>query len=70
MQVEEHKKRFMKRLTKGDASETGLVRFITPLLMNEYNGIWNVPKNEKFENRLDQFREAFPVLQDAKENGY
>jgi hypothetical protein len=29
----ENNKRFLKRLTKGDASETGLVRWVTPLLM-------------------------------------
>ena len=31
-------RRFMKRGTKGDASETGLVRFLTPVLMAEYGG--------------------------------
>lgn len=31
-------RRFVKRETKGDASETGLIRFITPILMAEYGG--------------------------------
>lgn len=70
MNEEEKGKRFMKRLTKGDASETGIVRFITPLLMNEYNGIWNEPNDNQYANltRLDQFRDSFPVLKD-KEKG-
>ena len=34
----ENEKRFMKRQTQGDASETGIVRFITPVLMQEYGG--------------------------------
>jgi len=61
----------MKRLTKGDASETGIIRFITPLLMKEYQGIWNVEKSAEFaeKTRLDQFRAAYPVLVNAaKEN--
>lgn len=70
MNEEEKGKRFMKRLTKGDASETGIVRFITPLLMNQYQGIWNEPDDNQYSNltRLDQFRDSFPVLKD-KEKG-
>jgi len=48
MKEEERGKRFLKRLTKGDASETGIVRFITPLLMSEYEGIWNVGGDPAF----------------------
>lgn len=70
MQAEEKDRRFVKRLTKGDASETGLIRFITPLLMAEYAGIWSVPKDSNFENALDQYRAAFPTLLDPKQNEY
>jgi len=38
MGVEEKKRNFMKRLTKGDASETGIVRFLTPVLMDSFGG--------------------------------
>ena len=38
MEEEERGKNFMKRMTKGDASETGIVRFLTPVLMDEYGG--------------------------------
>ena len=60
----------MKRLTKGDASETGIIRFITPLLMQEYEGIWDVPKDAKFKDTLEQYRNTFPTLKDSKDNEY
>jgi len=53
MKIEEKERRFMKRLTKGDASETGIVRFITPLLMKELDGLWDVDASDKHDNRLD-----------------
>jgi len=70
MQKKEKTRRFMKRLTKGDASETGIIRFITPLLMQEYEGIWDVPKDARFEDTLEQYRATFPTLMDSKENEY
>jgi hypothetical protein len=35
---DEEKLPFFKRKTEGDASETGLIKFIQPLLMSEYGG--------------------------------
>jgi len=66
MQEEEKGRRFLKRMTKGDASETGIVRFITPLLMTEYDGIWDQAGVADFPDRLAQFRAAFPPLRDSK----
>lgn len=40
---EENKRRFVKRSTKGDASETGIIRFITPIMMKEFGGWIDVP---------------------------
>ena len=44
----------MKRATKGDASETGIVRFLTPVLMEAYGG--PMKKDPNYENALDQIR--------------
>jgi hypothetical protein len=52
-------RRFMKRATKGDASETGLVRFLTPVLMQEYGGPIVCTTQD---NALDQIRDNFPML--------
>ena len=60
MIAEEKARRYMKRNTKGDASETGLVRFVTPCLMKEYGG--PVETAEGTDNALDQFRNDNPVL--------
>jgi len=60
MIAEEKARRYMKRNTKGDASETGLVRFVTPCLMKEYGG--PVETAEETDNALDQFRNDNPVL--------
>lgn len=55
--------RFVKRSCKGDASETGLMRFITPALMAEYGG--HMDKiNEA--NALEQIRADFPILRNTK----
>lgn len=35
---QEKERRFVKRTTKGDASETGILRFLTPAIMKEYGG--------------------------------
>lgn len=54
MEEEERQKNFMKRATKGDASETGIVRFLTPILMQQYGG--PMVKDPAHENALDQIR--------------
>jgi len=52
--IEEEKAlRFIKRNTKGDASETGLIRFVTPILMKAYGGPIEVKNTE---NSLDEIR--------------
>jgi len=58
MQQIERDRRFMKRSTKGDASETGLIRFITPILMEKYGG---PIKAGKHENALEEIREIYPI---------
>jgi len=65
MVAEEKAKRYMKRNTKGDASETGLIRFITPVLMAEYGG--PIEKGD-MENALEQIRADNPILRDQDDN--
>ena len=50
---EESKMNYIKRHVKGDASETGLLKFSQPILMKEYGG--------DYEDGLVDIREAFPV---------
>lgn len=59
MIAQEKANRYMKRETKGDASETGLIRFLTPILMAEYGG---AIEGGKAENALDEIRERYPVV--------
>jgi len=61
MIAEEKANRFMKRETKGDASETGLIRFITPILMSEFGG--PVAESKEYDNALDATRAKYPVVQ-------
>lgn len=49
----------MKRTVEGDASETGLVRFIQPLLMDGDYGCWKM-------GGLEKFREKFPEVKTPK----
>jgi len=65
----EKAKRYMKRQTKGDASETGLIRWVTPLLDNEFGGkiMMSDSKNNE-DNALDQIRADFPPMKDAEGN--
>lgn len=65
MQQIERDRRFMKRSTKGDASETGLIRFITPILMEKYGG---PIKAGKHENALEEIREIYPICQTSEGN--
>jgi sodium/potassium-transporting ATPase subunit alpha len=58
MIAEEKARRYVKRETKGDASETGLIRFLTPILMEEYGGPI-VTKNT--ENALEEIRQMHPI---------
>ena len=64
MEDEEKGRNFMKRNTKGDASETGIVRFLTPVLMREYGG--PLDKDPKYENALDQLRGTYPIHKDGE----
>ena len=61
--------RFLKRQTKGDASETGIVRWLTPILMKEYGGPLDMSDSScKQENALEQMRANYPTLEDADQN--
>jgi len=70
MDVEEKKRNFMKRLTKGDASETGIVRFLTPVLMDNYGGPISVKQSADIDNALDQIRANFPIHQDNSQSDF
>ena len=61
----EESESFYERKVKGDASEAGLLRFLTPVLMREYGG--DVVVREDFDNALDQVRVTYPIHKD--ENG-
>jgi sodium/potassium-transporting ATPase subunit alpha len=50
----EQTKPFFKRKTEGDASETGLIKFIQPLLMKEFGG--------EYEEGLTGIRNKFPIM--------
>jgi sodium/potassium-transporting ATPase subunit alpha len=51
---EEGKMNYIKRAVKGDASETGLVKFSQPVLMKEYEG--------DYVDGLNDIRKAFPLV--------
>lgn len=68
MLVEEKTRYFVKRLTKGDASETGIVRFLTPALMSEYGG--PIKCAEGVDNALDQVRMNYPVHKDCENSDF
>lgn len=51
---EESQMNYIKRAVKGDASETGLVKFSQPVLMSEYGG--------EYEDGLNDIRKAFPCV--------
>ena len=72
MAVEEKTRNFMKRLTKGDASETGIVRFLTPILMSSFGGPIEVSKDNPnvIDNALDQIRANFPIHQDSSQGDF
>jgi len=66
--LETHKKKmveeeaqlyFIKRTVVGDASETGLVKFVNPVLMKEYGG--------QYQNGLDEIRQVFPKYRNASD---
>jgi magnesium-transporting ATPase (P-type) len=56
---EEDNRRFLKRSTIGDASETGIVRWITPALMKDYGGSIDVPDIKT--NALEIIRAQYPI---------
>jgi len=72
MAVEEKTRNFMKRLTKGDASETGIIRFLTPILMSSFGGPIEVSKDNPnvIDNALDQIRANFPIHQDSSQGDF
>jgi sodium/potassium-transporting ATPase subunit alpha len=60
MIVEEEKRAFIKKNAEGDASETGLVKFIQPLLMGGEEGLWN-------QGGIDGMRTTHPVVKTPSE---
>lgn len=50
---------FIKRATVGDASETGLIKFVQPLLMNQFEAL--------NEGSLDDIRIKYPILKNAED---
>jgi len=50
----EKDKYFIKRNVEGDASETGLVKFVMPILMKKYGG--------QFDDGLDGIRKFYPII--------
>jgi hypothetical protein len=52
----ENKKAWIKRCCEGDASETGLIKFIQPLLIEAY----------ACEGGIKEFRENHPVIKDGE----
>ena len=65
MIADEKARRFLKRSTKGDASETGIVRFITPALMQVYGGFIDAGAIKQHENALEAIRAQYPVRRGA-----
>ncbi len=53
----EEEKPYIKRAVEGDASETGLIKWIQPLLMNGPYGCWN-------KDGIDGLRKKYPVYRD------
>ena len=62
---QEKSRRFLKRTTKGDASETGILRFLTPALMREYGG--NIDTGAH-DNALDAVRAMYPICKNPEDN--
>lgn len=56
---EESNKPIFKRNVEGDASETGLVKFILPLLLKKYGG--------EYEEGLEEIRKTFPIIRYGKD---
>lgn len=54
MIAEENAMNYIKRSVKGDASETGLIKFAQPILMKDYGGQYN--------DGLNDIRKAFPPV--------
>lgn len=55
----ENSKPYFKQTVEGDASETGLVKFIEPLLTKKYGG--------QYELGLQGIREAYPIIKYGKD---
>lgn len=63
LEDDEEKRPYIKRNVEGDASETGLVKFIQPLLMDGQYGNYKV-------GGLDGFRARHPILKDEKDQPF
>jgi hypothetical protein len=63
LEDDEEKRPYIKRNVEGDASETGLVKFIQPLLMDGQYGNYKV-------GGLDGFRSRHPILKDEKDQPF
>ena len=59
----EESKPYIKRNVEGDASETGLVKFIQPLLMDGPYGCYNV-------GGIDGIRNKYPIIKDKGGDPY
>jgi hypothetical protein len=55
----ENQKPYFKQTVEGDASETGLIKFIEPLLTKKYGG--------QYERGIQEIRESFPILKYGKD---
>jgi len=53
LEAQEEKKSWIKRATEGDASETGLIKFIQPLFLDAYQ-----------QGGITGFREKHPIMMD------
>jgi len=60
LRAEQENKDWVDKDVKGDASETGLLKFIAPLMLKEF-GI-NTNKRDYPEKGLEKYRDAHPVL--------
>jgi sodium/potassium-transporting ATPase subunit alpha len=60
MRGEEEKRPFLKKNVEGDASETGLVKFIQPLLMGGAEGLWDC-------QGIDGLRTKHPIIKTPSE---
>ena len=63
LQEDEEKRDWVDKTVKGDASETGLLKFIVPLMLKEFNPDKNYP-----QEGLEPYRAENPVLKNKEGN--